>query len=155
MQCAALAANGDVLTAVALYVEYRVGEDVADEVRFGLADPLNFASKPEHQPVLREALEFCWANYRSDFSPSPERWKFMWDYVGNRFVTVKLLDAAWVAVQQMEKDATRSQLLNGLSEGSGNEQSKETDFESLTDEEIARLKTATLREYAKQHRRRG
>ena len=148
-----MAANGLILEALVEYVKARVGEDVADQVTFNLIDPAAFASDPANRPIFEESAWFVWQAARPEFSPTPERIARMKEHIAGRFVTIALLDAAWRAVQTAEKDALRSGLLNGPAESSENVQrSEEMNFDNLSDEEIARLKTATLHEYARQQR---
>ena len=124
-------------------------------MRFALADPLSFTADPENREILEEAVWFCWQAARPAFTPTPERIATMKRHIAGRFVNVALLDAAWVAVQEAERDAFRSGLLHGPAESPEyGQQSREMDFDNLSDEEIARLKTATMREYARQQRNR-
>ena len=66
--------------------------------------------------IFEEAVWFCWQAARPAFMPSPERIAAMKRHIAGRFLNVALLDAAWMAVQQAEKDAFRSGLLRGSSE---------------------------------------
>lgn len=109
-----LAANGDVLGGIVEYIKGRISEEAGYEVAFTLADPLAFSTDPAMRPILEEAVWYCWQAYRKDFSPSPERRRFMHDYCAGRFVTVGLLDAAWEECKRVERDATRSALFNPL-----------------------------------------
>ena len=76
-------------------VKGRISEEAGYEVAFTLADPLTFTTDPKMRPILEEACRFCWEAYRKDYSPSPDRRRFIGDYCAGRFVTVSLLDAAW------------------------------------------------------------
>jgi len=150
-----IASRGDVINAIIEYVKARIGPTAADEVAFSLADAQNFVTDPKNRPYLEEGVYFCWPLARPGFSPTRERWKFIKNYCAGRFPTVALLDAAWAACQLAEKDATRSALFGSQSERSQSAQPTEPDFDNLSDDEIARLKTATLREFARQGRERG
>lgn len=153
LRCEQVAANGDVLTAICDYVQYRIGEDAADQVRFGLADPLSFTADPANREILEEAVLWCWQRYRKDFWPTLERLEFLKRYAAGRFLTVALLDAAFENLKVHEKDATRATVL-GQVRNSQNKQPSLADFDEMSDEEVSRLKTAALREYARQNRRR-
>jgi hypothetical protein len=155
IRCEQIAASGQLLEAIIEYIKLSVGEDIADQVAFNMIDPTAFVSDPANRPIFEEACWFCWQAARPEFSPSAERIAAMKRHIAGRFVTVSLLDAAWDAVQKAEKDAFRSGLLNNAPEDSETGREPEPDFETLSDEEIARLRIATLREFAKQQRRRG
>lgn len=153
LRCEQLAANGEILTAICDYVQYRIGEDAADQVRFGLADPLSFTADPANREILEEAVLWCWQRYRKDFWPTPERLEFLKQYAAGRFLTVALLDAGFETLKLHERDATRSGLLSQV-RNSQSEQPTPAAFDEMSDEQIADLKRRTLREYAKQFRRR-
>jgi hypothetical protein len=107
LRAAQLAANGDVLGAITQYVEGRLGEEAGYHAAFVLDDPLAFTTDPKIRPVLEEAVAFCWENEGKDYSPTPDRRRFLREYCAGRFVTVALLDAAWEACKQAEEDAYR------------------------------------------------
>jgi hypothetical protein len=147
-QSAQLAANGDVIGAVCLYLQNRISSDVADEVSFSLMAPESFTSDPQFRPYIDEALLFAWENSRVDYSPSEARRGFLRDYVGGRFMTIALLDAAWEACKEAEKDASRSALFHPQLSEAG--QGGEADLDELSDEEINNLTKRTLRAHAQQ-----
>ncbi len=147
-----LAANGEVLGGIVEYVKGRIGEEAADEVAFTLADPLAFTTDPQMRPILEEACWFCWEAYRKDYSPSPERRRFMHDYCGGRFVTVSLLDAAWDDCKHAEQHAMRSSLLNQADLIETND-STPISFDRLEDADIDDLYHRALREHVRQAKR--
>ena len=148
-----LAANGDVLGGIVEYVKGRISENAGYEVAFTLADPLAFTADPELRPILEEACYFCWEAYRKDFSPSPERRRFMRDYCAGRFVTVSFLDAAWEECKRAEQDAMRSSLFSQVDEMPHVPEPAPVSFDRLADGDIDELYHRTLREYARQAKR--
>ena len=147
LRAAQLAANGDVLGGIVEYIKGRISEEAGYEVAFTLEDPLAFTSDPKMRPILEEACYFAWENYRRDFSPSHERYRFIRDYCAGRFVTVALLDAAWEECKRVERDATRSALFNQV--GNETEETIEDSSASLDrmdDAGIADLYHRTLRQ---------
>jgi hypothetical protein len=149
-----LAANGDVLGGIVEYVKGRISEEAGYEVAFTLADPLAFTTDPKMRPILEEACWFCWEAYRKDYSPSPERRRFLRDYCGGRFVTVALLDAAWEECKQAERDATRSGLLSQIdATEAGPVEDAFASLDRLDDAGIDDLYHRTLREYARAAKR--
>ena len=148
-----LAANGEVLGGIVEYVKGRIGEEAADEVAFTLADPLVFTTDPQMRPILEEACWFCWEAYRKDYSPSPERRRFMRDYCAGRFVTVSLLDAAWDDCKHAEQDAMRSSVLTQVDETAEAPASAPISFDRLEDADIDDLYHRTLREHARHAKR--
>jgi hypothetical protein len=88
-----------------------LGEDVADQIAFSLADPFEFTSDPQYRPILEESVLFAWEHYRKDYSPTPERRAYLKRYAAGRFLNVALLDAAWESCKIAERDATRAGLL--------------------------------------------
>jgi hypothetical protein len=132
-----LSANGDVISGIFEYVKGRISEEAAVEVAFTLEDPLAFTTDPKMRPILEEACLFCWEAYRKDYSPSPDRRRF-------------LLDAAWEECKRVERDDMRSVLLNPVR--NENEQTLEGSSASLDrpdDAGIANLYHKTLKEYAR------
>jgi hypothetical protein len=149
-----LAANGDVLGGMVEYVKGRISEQAGYEVAFALDDPLEFTTDPTMRPILEEACYFCWEAYRNDYSPSPDRRRFLREYCAGRFVTIALLDAAWDACKQAERDATRSTLFDQV----GNEPAQMAEdspasLDKLDDEGIESLYHRTLREFARTAKR--
>jgi hypothetical protein len=133
-------------------VKYRIGEEVADDLCFALADPMDFTADPTYRAIFEEAVLYCWECYRHDYSPTPERRQFLIDYAAGRFLTMALLNAGWEACKQAEKDYTRSAVLQVNHPATEQQQ---LDFDSLSDEQIADLRTRTLRLHAQQIRRRS
>jgi len=144
------AANGDILGGIVEYVKGRISEDAGYEVAFTLADPLEFTSDPQMRPILEEACWYCWEAYRKDYSPTPDRRRFLREYCAGRFVTVALLDAAWNECKLVERDSMRSALFNQVA--SDTEQLSEgpsISLDRLDDAGIDDLYHRTLREYAR------
>ena len=149
-----LAANGDVLGAITLYVEGRLGEDAGFQAAFALDDPYSFAADPQTHAILEEAVYYCWELYRHDYSPTTVRRRFLREYVAGRFVTVALLDAAWEVCKQAEKDSARSALL-GQGERRPSQRVDESAFDELDDASVADLFHRTMRERARTAKRRS
>jgi hypothetical protein len=144
-----LAANGDVLGGIVEYVKGRISEEAGYEVAFTLEDPLDFSADPQMRPILEEACLFCWEAYRKDYSPSPDRRRFLREYCAGRFITVALPDAAWDECKRVEKDSMRSALFNHA----GNEAVEPIDNSSSSldrwdDAGIADLYHRSLKRYA-------
>ena len=148
LRAAQLAANGDVIGAIAAYVQGRVSEEAAYEVAFTLEDPLAFTTDPKMRPILEEACYFCWENYRKDFSPTPHRYRFIRDYCAGRFVNVSLLDAAWEECKRVEGDATRSALFSQTEQELAPRANDTSNLDRLDDAGIDDLYHRTLRQYA-------
>jgi hypothetical protein len=148
-----LAANGDVLGGIVEYVKGRISENAGYEVAFTLADPLAFTTDPEMRPILEEACWFSWEAYRKDYSPSPERRRFMRDYCAGRFVTVSLLDAAWEECKRVERDSLRSSLFSEPDKMVQAPERIPVSFDRLEDADIDDLYHRTLHEYARQAKR--
>ena len=149
-----LAANGDVLGGIVEYIKGRISEEAGYEVAFTLADPLAFTTDPKMRPILEEACWFCWEAYRKDYSPSPERRRFLRDYCGGRFVTVALLDAAWDECKRAERDAARSELLGQIDiQKAAPVEDGLASLDRLDDAGIDDLYHRTLREYARSAKR--
>ncbi len=144
-----LAANGDVLGGIVEYVKGRISEEAGYEIAFTLDDPLAFTTDPTMRPILEEACYFCWEAYRKDYSPSPDRRRFLREYCGDRFVTVALLDAAWEECKRLEKDATRSALFDQVGNQAAHEIEGPASLDRLDDAGIDNLYHRTLREYAR------
>jgi hypothetical protein len=149
LRAAQLAANGDVVGAICEYVKGRIGEDAAFEVAFTLENPLDFTADPKNQAILQEACFFCWEHYRNDYSPTPERRKFLRDYSAGRFVTIALLDAAWEECKRVERDSMRSALFNHAgSEAVEPIDNSTSSLDRLDDAGISDLYHRTLTQYA-------
>lgn len=152
LRSAQLAANGDVIGAISNYVKGRIGEDAAFEVAFELQDPLSFTSDPKNRVILEEACYFCWEHYRVDYTPTPERRRFLRDYCAGRFVTVALLNAGWEQCKVYERDAMRSAVLNPISAQEAPVEGPPA-LDRLDDADIETLYHRTLREYARNAKR--
>jgi hypothetical protein len=145
-----LAANGDVLGGMVEYVKGRLGEEAGFQAAFTLDDPLAFTTDPKMRPILEEACYFCWEAYRNDYSPSADRRRFLREYCSGRFVTIALLDAAWEECKRVEKDLSRSTLLNSIgSETDETISQPSASLDRMDDKGIDDLYHRTLREYAR------
>jgi hypothetical protein len=149
-----LAANGDVLGGIVEYVKGRISEQAGYEVAFTLGDPLSFTSDPQMRPILEEACHFCWEAYRKDYSPSPDRRRYLRAYCAGRFVTIALLDSAWEECKRAERDATRYGLFDQVGDESAQTAvDTPSSLDRLDDAGIDALYHKTLREYARTAKR--
>jgi hypothetical protein len=109
-------------------------------------DPLN---DPRYLPVCNQAVWFCFIHSTPDYTPDakPFMEKFL---AGREALTVHLLQ---IAFKRFQEDQKRITLLPRNGEQDTQIQNSEIDLESLSDEEISRLREDSLRAYAKQGRR--
>lgn len=135
--------------AVSRYLQLRLPEDVACIIAqtFSLEEMYDHFADPAVKNVIEEAAWFCWQNARADFAPTKERLSFMQSYLAGRIPTAPLLDAAWQACQQNEKDALRSVVLRQTSEPA---QVAGPDLDRLSDAEIDSLYHGTLQRVAQE-----
>lgn len=145
-----LSANGDVISGIFEYVKGRISEEAAIEVASTLEDPLAFTTDPKMRPILEEACLFCWEAYRKDYSPSPDRRRFLREYCAGRFVTIALLDAAWEECKRAERDDMRPGIFNQIgTRASETIEGPSASLDSLDDAVIDDLYHKTLKEYAR------
>jgi hypothetical protein len=104
---------------------------------------------PKHRDLMRQITRFIWGARTPEFSATESDAfdSYLDGYVGNRPFTLPLIDAAWRAYQAGQKTVLRNRAL-------GIDETKEPDFspegfDTLSDEEIARLKDATFKFRAK------
>jgi len=130
----------------------RAPEDAAEAFLSAptLADALDEIADPALAKVVDEAVWFCWQQGRPNYSPAPERRKFMRDYIAGRIPTVRLLDEAWAACQADEKDAMRASVLGQVQ---GDPEPDALNLDSLNDDEVDRLYHGTMRKIANDSRR--
>ncbi len=143
------AAAGDVEGAVTRYLQLRLPLQVAEMWAYStsMQDALDGIADPAYKHLLWEAVWFAWENGRPNYSPSPERRRFMREYIANRIPTARLLDMAWTACQENTRDSTRSGIFDQLNtEQTPVDQSKRLD--DLDDASVDRLYHQTLRQYA-------
>lgn len=147
------AAGGNVESAIARYLQFRLPEQVADEVKelFGIDEVLDRLADPELKQIVAEAVFFTWEHSRCDYSPTPERRRALREYVGGRIPTVRLLDAAWARIQKDESDAMRSSLVQQFEQEQPSHAAP--DLEGLSDAEVDRLYHQTLRQFATETKR--
>ena len=138
------AGSGDVDGAISKYLLLRSPEDAADAFLNAptLSEALDEIADPSLANIVREAVWYCWEQGRPNYSPLPERRKFMRDYIAGRIPTARLLDQAWAACQLEETDAMRSSVLRQVETGT---QTSALDLESLDDSEVDRLYHSTLK----------
>lgn len=117
-----------------------------------LSDALDEIADPALTNIVREAVWYCWEQGRPNYSPSPERRKFMREYIAGRIPTARLLDEAWAACQAEEKDAMRASVLGQVSK---NTTPQPQDLDALDDDEVDHLYHSTLRKIAKDSHRAG
>jgi hypothetical protein len=88
------ASSGDIEGAIARYLLLRAPEERADAFMDAptAIDALDEVADPDLARVVREAVWFCWENGRPNYSPSPNRRKFMQEYIAGRIPTARLLD---------------------------------------------------------------
>jgi hypothetical protein len=149
------ASSGDIEGAITRYLLRRVPEEKANAFMDAptAIDALDEVADPELARIVREAVWFCWENARPNYSPNPERRKFMQEYIAGRIPTARLLDEAWAACQAAERDALRSGLLRQVSEPDYTQHAPNLD--GLTDEAIDSLYHRTLRKMAEDSRHRS
>lgn len=147
----ALHAAQDLPGAITTYLLRRLPKRVADDWSDSsdYAECMRQLANPRYAPVLWEALWCCWPAARPGYSDSEERRIFIEDYIGSRVPTANLFDSAWAACQATEKDSSRSSALFGRVQ-EADEAEEEPDFDSLSDDEIARLTGRALKEHARQ-----
>jgi len=117
--------------------------------------PFEILDDPRYRELCDQAVLFVWQHARTDYSPSPEREKYMDEYVARRPLSLPLLDSAWKACQQAEKDYTRSALLGQLddqAETMSEPREVAAQINELDDESVDQLMAATRREYAREVR---
>ena len=146
--CALRAVNGDLAGAVGEYIKLKLGEPSAEEIIDSLANPESFVSDPLYVPVMNEAIWFCWEQSTTNYTPTPERRRFLHSFVAGRFLTLDLLNAAWAACQLAERDASRSALLYPTQQAETGLR-EQTNLDELDDAALENLYHATLRHYAK------
>jgi hypothetical protein len=148
------AAAGDVEGAVTRYLQLRLPEQISEMWRYSLSpqDALDGIADPAFKQIVTEAVWYCWEHGRPNYSPSSERRKFMQSYVAGRIATARLLDEAWRACQEAERDASRSGILAQTTNEPtyGDDPMKQLD--ALDDVSVDRLYHATLRKYAETSR---
>jgi hypothetical protein len=147
------ASSGDIEGAITRYLLRRAPEEKAEAFMDAptATDALDEVADPELARIVREAVWFCWENGRPNYSPTPERRRFMKEYIAGRIPTARLLDEAWSACQAADKDAMRSGLLQQFSEPDDSQQAPNLD--RLSDEAIDTLYHRTLRKMAEDSRR--
>jgi hypothetical protein len=115
-----------------------------------LSDALDAIADPDLAHIVREAIWFCWENGRAEYSPTPERRRFMQSYVAGRIPTTRLLDQAWDVCQAEERDVMRASVLGQVTEP---DERRAPDLDNLSDEDVDRLFHGTMRKIAVDSRR--
>jgi hypothetical protein len=143
------AGSGDIEEAIARYVLLRAPEEKTDAFLDAptATDALDEVAGPDLARVLREAVWFCWENGRPNYSPTPERRRFMQEYIAGRIPTARFLDEAWSACQAAEKDAMRTGLLQQMNQPDDTRQDA-PNLDGLSDEAIDSLYHRTLQKIA-------
>lgn len=143
------ASSGDVEGAVTRYLQKRLPEDVAEMWMYStsLQEAMDDIADPLYKHILAEAVWYCWEHGRPNYSPTHERRFFMQRYVAGRIPTARLLDEAWRACQQAEKDVTRGTILGQLETRSTE---PEQDLDNLSDQQVDSLYHASLRQFAEE-----
>ena len=151
------AASGDVEGGVTRYLQLRLPQQVSEMWLYSTSpqEALDSVADPAYKSIVWEAVWYCWEHGRANYSPSTERRDFMRRYIANRIPTAHLLDMAWAACQEAEKDAIRSGVLGQLvGEQTGPEDTSKS-LDTLDDASVDRLYHQTLREYARSARPAG
>ena len=143
------AGSGDVDGAISRYLLMRAPEDIADVLLNAptLSDALDEIADPALAKIVSEAVWYCWEQGRPNYSPTPDRRRFMREYIAGRIPTARLLDEAWMSCQAEERDALHAGVLGQVTGDA--EQSGVPDLEVLDDGEVDRLYHGTLRKIAK------
>lgn len=136
------ASTGDVEGAIERYLHARLPEAVSARITeaFGSEDVMDQLADPQWNRIIEEAVWFCWQYARPNYAPTTERKQFMNSYVAGRIPTAALLDEAWRACQEVERDVLRDGVLRQVQE-----QEAPPDLDSLSDEEINSLYHQTRR----------
>jgi hypothetical protein len=137
------ASTGDIDGAISRYLHQRLPEPVANHLveAFGQEDVFDQLADPQWKKIVEEAVWYCWSYGRSNYSPTNERKQFMQTYIAGRIPTGPLLDQAWKACQEAEKDVMRSAVLQQVGEPG---QDSAPDLDRLSDEEVESLYHRTL-----------
>ncbi len=140
------AASGDVEGAVSRYLLKRLPEDVAEMWMYSTShqEALDGVAKPEFARIIEEAVFYCWENGRANYMPTPERQRYLRQYVAGRIPNARLLDEAWKACLGEERDGLRSGLLNQFRPEQPSVPSDE-DIEDLSDDAVRDLYQRTRR----------
>ena len=90
-------ASGDVEGGVARYLQLRLPRQVSEMWVYStsLQEALDGVADPQYKDIVSEAVWFTWEAGRANYSPTPERRKFMQAYVAGRIPTARMLDEAW------------------------------------------------------------
>jgi hypothetical protein len=149
------AASGDVEGAVTRYLMKRLPEDVAEMWQYATShqEALDDVARPEFAQIIEEAVFYCWENGRANFMPTPERRRFLREYVAGRIPNARLLDEGWKACQVEERDALRSGLLNQFRSEQPATPAQD-DIENLDDDAVRDLYQRTRRHVARDANRR-
>jgi len=126
------AGSGDVDGAISKYLLLRAPEEAAEAFLNAttINHALNEIADPSLANIVREAVWFCWEQGRPGYSPTPERRRFMQDYIAGRIPTARLLDDAWTACRTEEKNVMRTSVLSQIETDS---EPTAPDLESLDD----------------------
>ncbi len=148
------AASGDVEGSVSRYLQQRLPQTVSELWMYSTShqEALDTVADPAYREILWEAVWFCWENGRPNYSPTSQRRKFMRQYIANRIPTARLLDLAWAACQEAEKDASRSGILGQLTNEPTASDDPMKQLDALDDASVDRLYHQTLRKYAETSR---
>jgi hypothetical protein len=140
------AASGDVQGAVGRYLQLRMPQQASEMWMYSTSveEALDSIAAPEYKRLVEEAVWYAWEAGRPNYSPTRARRQFIQEYVAGRIPTARLLDEGWATCQAAEKDALRSALFGQVTPGQ-NEVSQQTNLDDLSDQEINRLYTSTLR----------
>jgi hypothetical protein len=146
------AGSGDVDGAISRYLLLRAPQETAEAFMDAptASDALEEIANPALAKIVDEAVWFCFEQGRPGYSPTPARRRFMRTYVAGRIPTARLLDEAWAACQDDERDAMRASVLGPMS---NDDPSSAPDLDNLSDDDVDRLYHGTLRKIAADSRR--
>jgi hypothetical protein len=142
-----LCSRGDIPGALVNFCQYALGEQEAKDIFYTHDhDPYRFLQNPAYQELFSSAVWFVFKQVQLDYVETAERKRFLEKYSSGRWLTVELLKQAWQLCKKSEEGSAKDRLLFGSrDEETGSE---EFDFDSLTDEQIANLKSRTLQKHA-------
>ena len=115
----------------------------------------DITSDPRYLEVCNQCAWFVFLHSTPQFQDSAEARDFINAYVGNRPITVELLQFAFAAYREHEKKEERGLILGQIEDRENGAESDGPTYEQLDEldtEEISRLREATLRDRAKKIR---
>jgi hypothetical protein len=135
----------------------RVDEAIGEYLRCALdgdEPSLDLVSDPKYRALCDDAVFAVFEETQLDFVPTGSRKAFLFRFAGNRPLTLPLLQQAWKACQQNERQHGRAALLNQIER---KQQTPPTpaEIDELKDDEIETLYRESLRAYSETFRAPG